>query len=1810
MKSFKLLLCLFLLLGSNIQFFQAQTFGNGNLGIVNIGSPNQIVNSYYAVSSINSNTINLNSTPPNLNGKRILIIQMEGSSAGTWEWCRVNSSTGITVSVSSPLTNTYFPSQKVQIVVVPEYEYLNIFSSSSLTCSPYNPTTGTGGILAFNVKEEFTIINGGICTVVGKGYAGGQGGSGGVAGAGGQGGLAGLTNGQNGGDSGVQLNTGIFGGGNGGSYGSFGTNGSSATTPFGLGSGSPASNLSQMQNIPPMILLGGAGTGGNGGNGKAGAGGGGGGAGIGAQNGTNGAAGTFGGNGGIGGNGGGIILFTAKDLIINSSTPVFLVGGTNGTAATNGQIAGNGGNGGLGQNCSTAGGGGGGRGGDGGNGGNGGSGGAGGTVYGILAPTSTTSEITASHVSLIGGNGGNGGTGGGNGFGGLNGGQIGGFSCIPTIATPGLGTCSLEETLSILEQMGINGTNNAVYTFSNGTHRWATPNGSYFVEMIEVYPGQNQGYWRINGVGPNGAFFAFLEGSPSYNLFQALDNLVNLNNVVTYTSTANSQIGELTNYSETFTSVCSYLQVNAEDGTPGTPGQPGSNSNAGQFGSGSPDCDPANLTYEITNVGNGSDDFVLDFPSGLTFNGELFSDGWPTQITSNSQVVIPVNNELYIMLYGELFDECGNSVIVEWYIDFPPQPCSVDFQYSIQNATCTNPQAIVTIDVTINPGSNGLIYDWSDYGTNDSQSGNFFSYFQVVRSLNPGNYDFQVSDYYNNCFGNLSITIDEPQVTELSLNTTISQPSCLVSYGTIQANASMGTAPYTYTLNGSTTSTTGTFSGLNPGSYTIEVIDANGCYTVNSNTIIINGFSSNLILNQVTTQPTCSNPSGTITALISGGVAPYSYSLNGQTPTSNSTFSNLLAGNYIITVIDAFGCSVSSEQITINTFESGIELTHTIINPVCSSDLGSIETNVIGGLNPYSFYINGQLNANSIFTNLNPGQYSIEVVDGNNCSVSENVSVNAPSSLIVNANVIQPVCYRTLGSITMNTSGGTAPYLYDFGQGFTSNNSISTNPGATYNVTVTDANNCSSQTQYIMANPAPLSLSAVSSSINCFGACNGSIILANPSFNLASINWNPSNNPNALSQTGLCAGTYTVIATSDLGCTVTQSYTLTQPKQMEINLLYANNNPCFTSQAGDIKVEVVGGAAPLTYAWSNGGTTNYINNLAIGTYTLTVTDATGCTHTFQHTITSPPAITLNISGNLTYCHGASTAITVNPSGGIAPYFGGGTFLISEDTTEFKVQDANGCLVIETITLTELPSPEFEISSTNTCKNEMLGTAIVTPINANQPVTYLWSNAATTQTISNLESGLYTVTITDSNGCSSTYDTTVINAELSINSTIVDPSCMPSTNGSIQLTVTQNNNSNLTYLWNTGATTSQLTNLGAGNYSVIVTNEIGCEFENNFQLTNDCDCPLNFNVDICGPTVVCQGESFTLTSNVFPRPQGYPYTYSWTTPLGNIVNTANLSVTGAAITASGWYTLTVSLPPNCTYITQVYVTVRPRPIATISNAITGNVDNYIHMRSCDIDLTATGGVYYNWVIASTPMLTNHTNQLIHPTSASTASTVIFKVVAIDSFGCASLQVQHRVRTANPVISRSINNMSSNPTIIRTLTMNQTTQFAGATYTWSSNSWNPGSLPTALRQRTGTISQLAGIYTLVINQNGCERTFQFELLNNATFTPTIEVGTNKMNFNEEIETIETEDLFQIKAFPNPVTDQLQFEFENPNNEDIGLIILDNNGRILTDLNVGTDQKNVTIDVSSFAPGMYFVQCTRDSTIHREKIKIIKE
>jgi hypothetical protein len=1274
-------------------------------------------------------------------------------------------------------------------------------------------------------------------------------------------------------------------------------------------------------------VLGGAGAGGNGGAGKAGAGGGGGGAGtVGSQNGTNGAAGATGGNGGQGGNGGGIILFSARVYENLSSSPVFIANGTDGTLGSNASAGGNGGNGGIGVNCSTAGGGGGGRGGDGANGGNGGSGGAGGTVYGVFFPGANT--ILASHVSLLGGLGRNGGAGGTFGLGGQNAGTIQG-PC-PAVNTFPIGNtanpisgpvisptaiCSLEETLLILEQMGVDGTNDATYTFTNNVHRWESTNGVTFVEMWEAFPGLNLGRWLVYGVGLNGQFYTNVSGNSTFNFYQALSNLVNQSNVVTYTSTANGLTGNIYNGNQTFTALCDIIRELSENGTPGLPGSDGFNGASGEFGIGGPECDLANLTYTI----NQDQGAIYIYHQGLTLNGNsLDGSGMPSPVIGSQDVTIIYYDptSIDVTINATLTDECGNEITLTEIVTVgTTSSCDITFSHAITSyPNCLTPLTTIEIIAQVNQINNSFItFSWDDFGTNQSEMYDGIDSYYLTREFSPGTYTLYASDNFN-CNGTYVLTVDppvienlevdltltqpscnqvngavsasvtggnppysysldninfvssnvfsnldpsvnytlyisdaigctiqepfqfQPSTSSISLNPVITQPTCQTPTGTITVNATLGTAPYLYSLNGAIPISSNQFTGLVAGNYTVTATDVNGCSASTSVLEILEVPTSSLYVSSVTIQPTCSTAFGTITAQANDGTAPYLYALNGQNPTLNPVFDDLTAGTYTIQITDASGCSATSTSITINSAATDLALSLATVQPLCSTGFGSIEATTIGGVAPYTFSINGQPSSVPSFIDLGAGTYTIQVTDANGCSISEVVTINAVSPLLANATISQPNCSNEQGTITMSVSGGTAPYLYDFGQGnipfpaiiamqgntynvvvtdanncsvTVSNLSINTIPtwdvqvtttpeycsnsngtitvtviqpsgnatilwddsntsfvrtnvpSASYNgiithengcsyafdaivesekyqvqisetitelacnngsnasisltfgngtapysvdwgfatgttvtnlsagnytATVTDANGCSGQANYVIANPAPLSLSAATTNASCFGSCDGTISLNAPTFNLSSLNWTPSANPSALNQIGLCAGNYTVTAISDLGCEVTESYTIEQPTEMTVNLVHAINNSCYGFEEGYIKVQVLGSVGAGSYLWSNNQTTSIIQNLANGTYTLTFTDVNGCTATYQHTITSPSQINLNIAGNLTYCAGSSATLVVTASGGIAPYSGTGTYNFQAGATQITVKDSAGCKVVQDLTI--------------------------------------------------------------------------------------------------------------------------------------------------------------------------------------------------------------------------------------------------------------------------------------------------------------------------------------------------------------------------------------------------------------------------------------------------------------------------------------------------------------------------------------------
>ncbi|MBK7853800.1 MAG: SprB repeat-containing protein [Bacteroidetes bacterium] len=208
---------------------------------------------------------------------------------------------------------------------------------------------------------------------------------------------------------------------------------------------------------------------------------------------------------------------------------------------------------------------------------------------------------------------------------------------------------------------------------------------------------------------------------------------------------------------------------------------------------------------------------------------------------------------------------------------------------------------------------------------------------------------------------------------------------------------------------------------------------------------------------------------------------------------------------------------------------------------------------------------------------------------------------------------------------------------------------------------------------------------------------------------------------------------------------------------------------CFGGNNASVDLTVAGGTPPYSYNWSNGASSEDINNLAAGTYTVSITDANGCTLTSAATITQPQAA---LSGNITQtapilCHGGNDAsIDLVVTGGTSPYsYNWSNGETTEDlsnipagTYNVTITDQNGCTFSASVTITQ-PSGSLTptISSTGNvgCYGNSTGSVTLTITGGTQPYQFIWNNGATTQSLSNVAAGSYTVTVTDANGCTNT-----------------------------------------------------------------------------------------------------------------------------------------------------------------------------------------------------------------------------------------------------------------------------------------------------------------------------------------------------------------------------------------------------------------------------------------------------------------------
>jgi len=432
-------------------------------------------------------------------------------------------------------------------------------------------------------------------------------------------------------------------------------------------------------------------------------------------------------------------------------------------------------------------------------------------------------------------------------------------------------------------------------------------------------------------------------------------------------------------------------------------------------------------------------------------------------------------------------------------------------------------------------------------------------------------------------------------------------------------------------------------------------------------------------------------------------------------------------------------------------------------NPLCfGSTNGSINVAVTGGVTPIAYHwADGPTSPSR--SNLAPGVYAVTVTDFFGCTSSVSDTLRQPAAVAISVSSKTNItCYGSNnGTITLLSSGGTAPLAYHWVTGDTSGHRIGLAPGA-YTITVTDHNGCTSSTTTTLTQPAAIAITVDSiANLPCTGGSTGAITIG-VTGGTGSYTYIWSNSTHAQNISGLTAGTYHVTVTDSLGCTKTDSAIVSQSGSL--TLLDSVRNPtCFGLSNGSIYLSVTGGTPTYHYHWSNSDTTASISNLASGSFTVTVSDHAGCTLVRPISLTQPAALAIILSDTGASCYGfANGSALAQVSGGTQGYsyvWSGSVGTTAHITNlsaghhTLTVTDHNGCVDTAVFSITQPDSLSLILTHTDVSThggND--GSVNLAVAGGTSAYSYLWSDGSMTQDLSTLPAAVYCVTVTDAHAC--------------------------------------------------------------------------------------------------------------------------------------------------------------------------------------------------------------------------------------------------------------------------------------------------------------------------------------------------------------------------------------------------------------------------------------------------------------------------
>jgi len=604
--------------------------------------------------------------------------------------------------------------------------------------------------------------------------------------------------------------------------------------------------------------------------------------------------------------------------------------------------------------------------------------------------------------------------------------------------------------------------------------------------------------------------------------------------------------------------------------------------------------------------------------------------------------------------------------------------------------------------------------------------------------------------------------------------------------GSATVSIANGLAPYKYLWNDPLKQVADKAVLLKAGSYQVTVTDQNECLGVAK--VTIPQPDSIKIQPQVTNALCVGESSGSILANVTGGKGSYTYAWSdGQ---SGNRATNLAVGSYTLSVTDANGCLVQ-QLIAIDEPDTALTVAITQAFQGCS---GGKDNRAIalarGGTGTTYTYAWSDGKTGTSVGNLDSISYTVTVTDANGCRATNELVMK--DLLPIDAKIIQkpPTCNNAKdGALGVNiVTGGVgkveADYTFRWNTGQTGNAIKDLAGGATYTVTITDAQGCTGIATRSLEQPEAVAFEIQAKDARCFGNLDGTATVVNPRGQGTTFRylWDQAAKGQTNSTaTNLAAGSYTVTITDEKGCTNTGTARIGQPTRVESSF-QVTNNLCFGDNKGAILAKASGGIAGYQYAWSNGKNLAKNDSLTAGVYRVSITDMNGCVRTDSVRVVQPDELKAQLDLKDPSCAaGRDGSIKIIPNGGTSPYqfsldnknFNTTSTMIGLKANSYNiyVKDRNNCTYFEKVEINN--PPRFTVDAGDMNYTIRLGDSLeltATSQNGVGTVSYVWS-APYDSTLSCSECAtvlakptdmiIYEVYAIDENGCEATDKTIVI-----------------------------------------------------------------------------------------------------------------------------------------------------------------------------------------------------------------------------------------------------------------------------------------------------------------------------------------------------------------------------------------------------------------------------------------------------------------